>query len=206
MEIKNFSLSENMWSFYRANQAHDLQKTCFQKILGNSKSALGSSYDLATVLEPRDQVLEDYRAWKSLRPFSALPMSRGATEENFEYLEKKYGGRKLSIFERIEAVDTMRELGMINEKQMFNAIGLGDSDMQITSNKYAGSSLISMGINKDPTLDKWTEYFSEASIGWPDELSKIYELVDTSLRVKGSEEIAEEIQNVLNQVTSKKAF
>ena len=133
MSVGSLSLTENLWTFYRANQAENFQKTNFQKIVGNSKSALSSSYDLASVLEPEQQVWADYQAWKSSRPFSALPMTKGATNENFEYMEKKYGGRKLSIFERIEAVDTMRELGMIDETQMMDAVGLDRKSTRLNS-------------------------------------------------------------------------
>lgn len=206
MSVGSLSLTENLWTFYRANQAENFQKTNFQKIVGNSKSALSSSYDLASVLEPEQQVWADYQAWKSSRPFSALPMTKGATNENFEYMEKKYGGRKLSIFERIEAVDTMRELGMIDETQMMDAVGLGDSGMQIISDKNGPPPLIYLGSNHDANLNKWSNYFAMSSIGWPDDLPKIYELVNISLRVKGNEDVAEEIQNALNQVTNKKAF
>jgi len=205
MNIGSYSLTENMWNFYRANQVGDYQKTSFRQMAGKSESPLGSSYDLADVLEPRLQIMQDYRGWKAKRPFTALPLSRGRTAENFEYLEKKYGSKRLTVFERIEAMDTMRELGMIDENQMLDALGLGENSSQVLSDKYSPDSYTT-GINHDAKLDEWTEFFAMSSIGWADTLPKLFELLNARLRFDGEEDLAEEIQSVLNQVTSKKAF
>lgn len=204
MNIGKYSLTENLWAFYRANQSGNFAKTSFNTIAGDSKSPIGSSYDISSVLEPKDQILSDYRNWKSQKPDVILPLSRGATPENFEYLEKRYGSRTLSLFERIEAVDTMRELGIIDESQMLDALGLGKSGSRILSSENFG--LVRLGANNDAQLDEWSNYFAMSPFGWADNLSKLFELVDTRLRLDGETDIAEEIQNVLNQVTNKKAF
>lgn len=204
MSIGSLSLTENMWAFYRANQAGDFQKTSFATIAGNSKSTLGSDYDLSDVLTPADQILSDYKAWKSQHPFTALPFSKGATQENFAYLEKRFGDRKLSVFERIEAMDTMRELGIISESEMLNSLGLGENGSQILGEENFG--VTHLGSNYDEQLDKWSEFFALSSIGKTDTLPKLFELLDTHLRSDGEVDLAEEIQNVLNQVTNKKAF
>ena len=87
---------------------------------------------------------------------------------------------------------------------MMNALSLGDSQMRIL--RLCDAGLVDGGVNFDAKLDKWTDYFSSSSIGWADNLSKIFELLNSSLRFDGEVDLAEEIQNVLNQVTSKKAF
>ena len=65
---------------------------------------------------------EDYRAWKAGRPEPALPDSRGWTEENLAFLKERYAG-DLSAFEVRDALETMRRMGAISQKEMNYAVG-----------------------------------------------------------------------------------
>ena len=197
MPSSGFSVSERMWSFYISNQRGDCPVISFDQIKNSS------TYGTTNAEDPSKQLLDDYRTWRSEQPPRNLPNSKGATEENLKYLRQHFQG-ELSLFQRIDAVDTMREMGIITEDQMMNALSLGDSQMRIL--RLCDAGLVDGGVNFDAKLDKWTDYFSSSSIGWADNLSKIFELLNSSLRFDGEVDLAEEIQNVLNQVTSKKAF
>ncbi len=197
MPISGLSISEKMWSFYTSNQRGDCPVTSFDQIKNSS------TYDTTNAEDPSKQLLDDYRTWKAEQPPRNLPDSKGATEDNLKYLRQHFQG-ELSLFQRIDAVDTMREMGIITEDQMMDALSLGDSKMRFL--RLCDAGLVDGGVNFDAKLDKWTDYFSMSSIGWANNLSKIFELLNSSLRFSGKVDLAEEIQSALNQVTSKKAF
>ncbi len=68
------------------------------------------------------QFMEDYRAWKAGQPEAALPDSQGWTEENLAFLRERYAG-DLSAFEIYDALDTMKQLGILSEKGLRCAEG-----------------------------------------------------------------------------------
>lgn len=68
------------------------------------------------------QFRDDYRAWKAQRPEAVLPDSQGWTGENLAYLQEHYAG-DLSAFEIYDALDTMKELGILSEKGLRCAEG-----------------------------------------------------------------------------------
>ena len=68
------------------------------------------------------QFMEDYRAWKAGQPEDALPDSQGWTEENLAFLRERYAG-DLSAFEIYDALDTMKQLGILSEKGLRCAEG-----------------------------------------------------------------------------------
>lgn len=65
---------------------------------------------------------EDYRAWKAQQPEPALPDSQGWTEENLAFLKEHYAG-DLSAFEVYDALETMRRMGAISQKEQNYATG-----------------------------------------------------------------------------------
>lgn len=68
------------------------------------------------------QFEEDYRAWKEQQPEPALPEGQGWTEENLAFLKEHYAG-DLSAFEVYDALETMRSMGAISQKEMNSAAG-----------------------------------------------------------------------------------
>jgi len=68
------------------------------------------------------QFMDDYRAWKAGQPEAALPDSQGWTEENLAFLRERYTG-DLSAFEIYDALDTMKQLGILSEKGLRCAEG-----------------------------------------------------------------------------------
>lgn len=68
------------------------------------------------------QFEEDYRAWRAQQPELALPESQGWTEENLAFLKEHYAG-DLSAFEVYDALETMRRMGAISQKEENYATG-----------------------------------------------------------------------------------
>ena len=68
------------------------------------------------------QFKDDYRACKARQPEAVLPGSQGWTEENLAFLREHYTG-DLSAFEIYDALNTMKELGILSEKGLRCAEG-----------------------------------------------------------------------------------
>ena len=62
------------------------------------------------------------RAWKAGQPELALPEAQGWTEENLAFLKEHYAG-DLSAFEAYDALETMRRMGVISQKEENYATG-----------------------------------------------------------------------------------
>ena len=74
------------------------------------------------MLSPYCQLMDRYDAWKAQQPAQILPDSWGATEENLAYLKAHYTG-DLSWEERVDALETMEQLGVITHDQKYDALG-----------------------------------------------------------------------------------
>lgn len=81
------------------------------------------------------QFEEDYRAWKERQPKPALPEGQGWTEENLAFLKEHYAG-ELSAFEVYDALETMKHMGAISQKEMNSASGA--HLIAIDANKLGG--------------------------------------------------------------------
>nr|WP_325253528.1 hypothetical protein [uncultured Oscillibacter sp.] len=68
------------------------------------------------------QFEDDYKAWKAGQPELALPEAQGWTEENLAFLKEHYAG-DLSAFEAYDALETMRRMGVISQKEENYASG-----------------------------------------------------------------------------------
>ena len=68
-------------------------------------------------------MMEDYRKWAAQQPPRVLPESRGETEENLAWLRERYSG-ELSLFQRIEALETLRDMGIFSQEQYMDAMGI----------------------------------------------------------------------------------
>ena len=106
MRVTRGSFTETMYQNYQKNQAGKAQENDYNNLL--QAAAKG----MKTANEPEIQIWVDYKDWKAQQPPRKLPESKGVTEENIAYLKANFSG-ELSLFQRIEAVDTMREMGML---------------------------------------------------------------------------------------------
>lgn len=68
------------------------------------------------------QFEDDYRAWKARQPELALPDPQGWTEENLAFLKEHYAG-DLSDYEVYDALETMKRMGAISQKEQNYADG-----------------------------------------------------------------------------------
>ena len=68
------------------------------------------------------RLMDSYEWWKGQQPPLELPDSKGLTEENITYLRERYSG-SLSWEERVDALETMKEMGIITKEQSEEAMG-----------------------------------------------------------------------------------
>lgn len=82
------------------------------------KSAYGvSGTNGATpIISPLLQLRLDYDNWKGQQEPQVLPESQGRTEENMNYLAQRYSGT-LTMFQKIEALDTMFDMGILTAER-----------------------------------------------------------------------------------------
>ncbi len=194
MRIGNSSFTENVFNLYQKNQSGTPQETTYQDLL---QAAVG---DVQNAQEPRDQIWMDYQDWKERQPARKLPDSQGATDENIAYLRENFSG-ELSMFQRIEAVDTMREMGIITEDQMLKSLGFGIYSLYTVD---MSKPIICTGApGNDKYVHSWNLFFSGAPLMKADNLDALFELLEKQLRSDGEDDVAGKIQAVLNKVTQK---
>ena len=78
-------------------------------------------------LSPYVRLMQQYDRWKAQLPedeAAVLPDSTGLTEENIAYLKGRYSG-ELTWMEREDALNTMKQMGIINDQQKFSAHNSG---------------------------------------------------------------------------------
>ena len=102
------------------------------------------------------QFKEDYRAWKAGQPEPALPDSQGWTEENLAFLKERFAG-DLSAFEVYDALETMRRMGAISQKEMNYAAG----SVMIAIDAQNLSGFVSSGIDPN-SKEAWLGGFDKA--------------------------------------------
>lgn len=136
MRIGGNSFTESAYRFYQRNQTSGARATSFDGLLrkatgsiqnaaaaGSIQGSTGGYAVLEGKFSPQLQLLVDYKDWKSRQPERVLPDSRGATEENLAYLLENFSG-ELSLFQCMEVVDTMHEMGILTKEQMYAAFGM----------------------------------------------------------------------------------
>lgn len=209
-------LSQSMWDIYStcagAATGH-FNRTAYESLVGVSFQSLLQNAEgfLQYSDDPKKQLMEDYYAWKAQQPQRYLPASKGDTQENRDYLRRHFSGQ-LSVMERIYALDTMREMGMITQQEMLETIGVGN-----------GLSVISMDdpvifcqpARLDPTISKWNEFFRHANISRCPTLDKLFSMSATireTIQVREAakqqreqQTAAQEVASTLNALTARKA-
>lgn len=212
-------LSQSMWNIYSACAgtaksdinavAESLMGMSFQELLNSAGGTLRAPTD------PKKQLMDDYYAWKATQPPQYLPESKGDTEENRAYLRRNFSGQ-LSVMERIYALDTMREMGMITEEEMREAIGVNEFNISIVNIKEMDMPLVfAQPMDLDPAIVKWNEFFLHANISRCPTLDKLLSMTQSvretfAMRdaAKGRNEqqtAAQEVESALNVLTSRKA-
>ena len=187
MRVGN-TLTESAYQLYQKNQSKP-QETSFNDLL---RAAAG---DMRNAAEPKIQIMADYRAWKAQQPERVLPDSKGATEENIAYLLENFTG-ELSLFQRIEAVDTMREMGILTHNEMMIALGLEGLCLA----KMPDTPIVCTGLAGDRNMQTWSSFFYGHPLMGINDLDDLFELVDRQLRINKAGDLAAEIREVLDSV------
>ena len=190
------SLSENVYQYYQQTQytggggAYPIRRDISDFL----------DREIRRKADPKQQILADYCDWKARQPTRFLPKSRGATEENLAYLHRCFSG-KLDLLERIEAVDTMCEMGMLTEEQMLNYLGLGESTIRVITKDTPHIQFIPAGVSQE--MGCWIEFFGTSPIGFCDDLDKLLDILDVRMRFEGQKNVAEQIQAILSRTANK---
>ena len=99
--------------------------------------------------------------------------------------------------------DTMREMGMLTEEQMLNYLGLGESTIGVITKDTPYVRFIPAEASQE--LRSWIDFFGTSAVGFCDNLDKLLDILDVRMRFEGQENVAEQIQAVLNRTTNKSA-
>ena len=95
-----------------------------QPVSRSSAVSAAGNNGLMTGLSPYVRLMNSYESWKALQPPLDLPDSSGSTEELLAWLKEHYTG-DLSWEERIDALNTAMDLGVITRDQRNEALGGG---------------------------------------------------------------------------------
>lgn len=211
-------LSQRMWDLYSlcsgAVKPGFTRMAEFESLSGLNFMDLMRNVDGSTkyaAFDPKKQLMQDYYVWKAQQPQQYLPDSKGDTKENRDYLSRNFSGQ-LSVMERIYALDTMREMGMITEQEMLETIGGGNGLSIIRLDEVP--LVMAQPVGLDPSIAKWNDFFRHANISRCPTLDKLYSMSATiretiqvreAAREKREQQTAaQEIGEALNVLTSRK--
>ena len=196
MRVSSYSFTEDVYQLYKKNQSSGVQSTTFDDLL---RAASG---DVQNAKDTKFQLWADYQAWKSQQPPRQLPDSKGATEENLAYLLENFTGDEktgeLSLFQRMEMIDTMREMGIITEEQMKDALGIGTRSLKVID--MNSPAIVCTGPVGDYGLASWSSFFTHLPLMEARDLDDMFEILDRQLRGTRAGDLAEEIREVLDRV------
>lgn len=186
--------NENGYGFMRLNQRSTPKGLSFFYSCLNSAAASRTANEQPTAtFSPVVRLGIEYDEWKEQREPQTLPDSKGATEENIAYLKSRYS-HSLSRFERIEALETMREMEIIDRRQ-FNIAVYGDP-LDLIEAK-AG---ITMGpLEEGRGTADYSQWLNALPISQLDSLDDLFAMLD-SLKKDGAFEKKED--SVLEQILS----
>ena len=190
MRVSSNSFTEDVYRLYKKNQS-SVQKTTFDDLL---RAASG---DVQNAEDPKLQLWADYQAWKSQQPPRQLPDSKGATEENIAYLLENFVGDEktgeLSLYQRMDMIDTMREMGIITEEQMKDTLGIGERSLKVVESEilFGGPDL---------NIMNWSSFFFGLPLMNARDRDDMFEVLFQQLRFTKAGDLAEEIREVLDRV------
>lgn len=121
-----------------------------------SKSYYGVSGtgNSSVILSPALQLRIDYNKWKEAQPPRGdLPNSQGPTEENMAYLRERYSG-DLTMFRKMEALDTMFDMGIITREQRSFFYGTKEITWAAGQAKLREGPLVEDFMNQEAQLEQ----------------------------------------------------
>ena len=201
MRVSSNSFTMDLNRLYQKNQSSGTQPTSFDDLLRAAKNDVQSAASSGSVQEghfgnPIMQIISDYEQWKKQQPERVLPDSQGATEENLAYLLENFSG-ELSLFQRMEAVDTMREMGIITDKQMYEAFGLDFTLVAVDPNCPIVVGELETG---NYNTGAWSSSFPEHPLMDASDLDDLFEILDRILRGDSADDLADDLQEAFDRV------
>ena len=199
MRISGNSLTESTWQLYQMNQTYGTQQTTFNDLL---RSATG---DVQNAADPKAQIWSDYQAWKSQQPKRVLPDSQGATEENLTYLLEHFTEDKrtgeFSLFQRIEVLDTMREMGILTHEEMMIALGMREPCLLYCGEVDGPPECWYGGLIGDDQMNEWSGVLHQLPLSKMNNMNNLFRVLDIQLRANRAEGTAAEIREVMERVS-----
>lgn len=186
-------ISEVLYNAYQRNPNIKLDEASFLEIV---KSVTGGT----NYTSPGGQLISDYADWKKTQPPRQLPGSKGMTEENIAYLKENYSGN-LTMFGKIDALDTMVEMGIITEREKLEAV-MGKMELETVDPKKL---IVAVPMESVRYMPEYDSFFTGAAIMQSDSLEDLFKLLDEQLKNSKEKDAAQEIKDVLEQV-ARKAF
>ena len=191
MRVDSYSFTDSAYQLYKKNQSSPQTKTTFDDLL---RAATG---DVQNAKDPKLQLWADYQAWKSQQQSRMLPDSYGVTEENIAYLLENFVGDEktgeLSLYQRMDMIDTMREMGIISEEQMKDCLGIGERSMSTMS-------VTGLQCPLDDDISSWFHFFWTNSLMTAHNIDDVFEALNAQLQSTRDNDLAEEIREVLDRV------
>ncbi len=190
MQVRNSQyISEIIYSAYQRDPGMKLDESTFLEIV---KSVTGETGHWSS---PGMQLIMDYDDWKQTQPPRQLPNSKGLTEENLAYLKEHFSGN-LTMFGKIDALDTMVEMGIITERQKLEAV-VGPMELETVDPEKL---IVATPIEAVRYMPEWDSFFTGAAIMQSDSLEDLFKLLDEQLKNSKEKDAAQEIKDVLEQV------
>ncbi len=176
------------WMANRSTGTAPRRKTSFADCMAaaSDKKAAGMA-EAQSPTHVRIDLL-DYAEWRKSREPIDIPNTNGWTEENIQYLKERYPG-ELSPYERLEALQTITDMGCITPEEYQKAIGT-DKEMVVCD---AGEATCTSGrLEEDgyspywlmQTLHDadWLEALKDLTISKADTLDRLFDLLDAGSR------------------------
>ncbi len=133
----------------------------FSDLLADAtKKTADASYGTAR-LSNSARAWAEYSKWRMSRDPINIPNTDGWNDENLQYLRDRYPGA-LSAFERVEALQTMANMGCITPEQYQKAVGTYDSIVV----EDAGAATCRSGPLEEDRLDPYTLLSALSSVDW----------------------------------------
>lgn len=186
-------ISEALYNAYQRNPNMKMDEASFREIV---KAVTGGT----NYTSPGAQLISDYDDWKKTQPPRQLPGSKGLTEENIAYLKENYSG-SLTMFGKIDALDTMVEMGIITEREKLEAV-MGKIELVAVDREKL---IVAAPMESVRYMPEYDSFFTGAAIMQSDSLEDLFKLLDEQLKNSREKDAAQEIKDVLEQV-ARRAF
>lgn len=184
----NRYISEVLYNAYQRDPNLKMDEASFLEIV---KSVTGGT----NYTSPGGQLISDYADWKKTQPPRQLPGSKGLTEENLAYLKEHFSGN-LTMFGKVDALDTMVEMGIITERDKLEAV-MGKMELVAVDPEKL---IVSAPSEAERYMPQWDSFFTGAAIMQSDSLEDLFKLLDEQLKDSKEKSAAQEIKEVLEQV------